>query len=222
MSMIEQNFEQMRHAMVVSQLRTTGVSDARVVAAMRSVPREAFVPADKASLAYRDTALPIGNGRALNPPMVVGRLLTEAQIAPGDKVLLIGAATGYTAAVLVALGADVIAVESDPALLVQAQSASTAGAITTGITWVDAPLQDGCPAGAPYALVFVDGAIEQIPQAIIDQMADGARLVGAISENGVTRLVSGVKAGTGFGVRAFADADAVRLPGFAKPAIFSF
>lgn len=220
--MIEQNFEQMRHSMVVSQLRTTGVSDARVVAAMRSVPREAFVPADKASLAYRDTALPLGNGRALNPPMVVGRLLTEAQVVPGDKVLLIGAATGYTAALLVALGADVIAVESDPALLVQAQSASTAGAITTGITWVEAPLQEGCPSGAPYALVFVDGAVEQIPQAIVDQMADGARLVGAILENGVTRLVSGVRAGTGFGVRAFADVDTVRLPGFAKPAIFSF
>jgi protein-L-isoaspartate(D-aspartate) O-methyltransferase len=220
--MTEQDFEQMRHAMVVSQLRTTGVSDARVVAAMRSVPRETFVPADKASLAYRDTALPLGNGRALNPPMVVGRLLTEAQIVPGDKVLLIGAATGYTAAILCALGADVVAVESDPALLVQAQSASMAGAITTGITWVEAPLQEGCPAGAPYALVFVDGAVEQIPQAIIDQMADGARLVGAILENGVTRLISGVKAGTGFGVRAFADADAVRLPGFAGPAIFSF
>jgi protein-L-isoaspartate(D-aspartate) O-methyltransferase len=222
MSMIEQNFEQMRHAMVVSQLRTTGVSDARVVAAMGTVPREAFVPGEKAALAYRDTALPLGNGRALNPPMVVGRLLTEAQVAPGDKVLLIGGATGYTAALLAALGAEVVAVESDTELLLQAQSASTAGAIATGITWVEGPLQDGCAAGAPYALVFVDGAVEDIPQAIVDQMADGGRLVGAIVENGVTRLVTGVRAGTGFGVRAFADADTVRLPGFAKPAVFSF
>lgn len=220
--MIEQNFEQMRHSMVASQLRTTGVSDARVVAAMRAVPREIFVPADKASLAYCDTALPLGNGRALNLPMVIGRLLTEAQVVPGEKVLLIGAATGYTAAVLDALGAEVTAVESDPALLLQAQSASAAGAISTGVTWVEAPLQEGCPTGAPYALVFVDGVVEQIPQAIIDQMADGGRLVGAIWEDGVARLVSGVRAGTGFGVRSFADADAVRLPGFAKPAVFSF
>lgn len=216
--MTEQNFEQMRHAMVVSQLRTTGVSDARVVAAMRSVPREAFVPGDRASLAYRDTALPLGDGRALNPPMVVGRLLTEAQVVPGDKVLLIGAATGYTAAVLAALGADVVAVETDANLLVQAQAAS----ITTGITWIKALLQDGCPAHAPYSLVFIDGAIEHIPQAIIDQMANGARLVGAVLENDVARLVSGIRAGNGFGFKAFADADAVRLPGFTTATTFSF
>jgi protein-L-isoaspartate(D-aspartate) O-methyltransferase len=222
MAMTEQNFEQMRNAMVVSQLRTTGVSDARVVAAMRAVPREAFVGAQHASLAYRDTALPLNDGRALNPPMVVGRLLTEAQVAPGDKVLLIGAATGYTAAILAMLGAEVVAVEADPALLVQARAASAAGAITTDIAWVNAPLQDGYPGGAPYSLVVIDGAVEAIPQAVIDQMADGGRLVGAIVENGVTRLVSGVRIGKGFGVKSFADADAVRLPGFAKPATFSF
>ena len=216
--MTEQNFQQMRHAMVVSQLRTTGVSDARVVAAMGAVPREAFVPAERASLAYLDIALPLGGGRALNPPMVTGRLLTEAQIAPGDTVLLIGAATGYTAAVLAALGATVVAVEEDAALVAQGR-AVTAG---MAVEWVAAPLTAGYPAGAPYALVFIDGAVEQIPAAFIEQMADGGRLVGALIEDGVVRLVSGVRVGKGFGTKAFADADAARLPGFARPAAFSF
>lgn len=214
--MTEQNFEQMRHAMVVSQLRTTGVSDARVVSAMGSVPRERFVGPERAALAYLDTPVPLGGGRALNPPMVVGRLLTEAQIAPGDKVLLIGAATGYTAAVLAALGAGVTAVEQDAGLAAVGKAAGGSAA------WIEAPLAAGDAAGAPYDVVFIDGAVEEIPATIIDQLADGGRLVGAIVQDGVTRLVSGVRVGKGFGTKAFADADAVRLPGFARPKTFSF
>jgi protein-L-isoaspartate(D-aspartate) O-methyltransferase len=212
----EQNFEQMRRAMVVSQLRTTGVSDARVVSAMGSVPRERFVGPDRAALAYLDTPVPLGGGRALNPPMVTGRLLTEAQIAPGEKVLLIGAATGYAAAVLVALGAEVTAVEEDAALVAMGKAAGGSAA------WIEAPLSAGYAAGAPYSLIVIDGAVEEIPTAIVDQLADGGRLVGAIVQDGVTRLVSGVRAGKGFGTKAFADADAVRLPGFARPKPFSF
>lgn len=215
--MTEHNFDQMRHAMVVSQLRTTGVSDARVVSVMGSVPREAFVPADKASLAYLDISIPLGNGRALNAPMVVGRLLTEAQIQPGDKALLIGAVTGYTAALLATLGADVVAVEDDADLAAAGKAAAPAS-----VHWVKGALAAGSKAGAPYDLVVIDGAVEAIPQAIVDQLADGGRLVGAIVDRGVTRLVSGVRAGKGFGTRAFADADTVILPGFAKPAAFSF
>ncbi|SDC97216.1 protein-L-isoaspartate(D-aspartate) O-methyltransferase [Sphingomonas sp. YR710] len=214
--MTEQNFEQMRRAMVVSQLRTTGVSDARVVSAMGSVPRERFVGPDRAALAYLDTPVPLGGGRALNPPMVTGRLLTEGQIVPGDKVLLIGAATGYAAAVLAALGAEVTAVEDDPALVAMGKAAAGS------VTWVEAPLSAGYAGGAPYSLIVIDGAVEEIPAAIVDQLADGGRLVGAIVQDGVTRLVSGVRIGKGFGTKAFADADAVRLPGFARPKTFSF
>ena len=215
--MTEQNFDQMRYAMVVSQLRTTGVSDARVVAAMGAVPREAFVPADKSSLAYLDIAIPLGGGRALNAPMVTGRLLTEAGIEPGEKVLLVGAATGYTAALLAKLGADVVAVEVDADLAAQGEAAAP-----KTVKWARGALAAGSHDGAPYDLVVIDGAVEHIPQAIIDQLADGGRLVGAIVDRGVTRLVTGVRAGKGFGTRSFADVDAVILPGFAKPVGFSF
>jgi len=93
-------FEAMRHAMVASQLRTNAVSDQRIVAVMARVPREAFLPADVRGIAYRDTALPLGRGRFQNVPIATGRLLTEAYLLPTDRVLLIGAAGGYTAAVL--------------------------------------------------------------------------------------------------------------------------
>ena len=214
--MTEQNFEQMRRAMVVSQLRTTGVSDARVVTMMGDVPRERFVPADKARTAYADITLPIGNGRALNPPMVTGRLLTAAQVVPGEAVLVVGAATGYTVALLDRLGAKVVAVEEDADLLAAGKAA------VPGATWVKGAPGAGSKKGAPYALILIDGAVEEIPQALIDQLADGGRLVGALIDNGVSRLVSGVRAGQGFGVKAFADADAAPLPGFAKPAAFRF
>nr|WP_083434610.1 protein-L-isoaspartate O-methyltransferase [Sphingomonas sp. Y57] len=214
--MTEQNFEQMRHAMVVSQLRTTGVNDPRVVAAMGEVARERFVGADKAAIAYADLPLPIAPGRALNPPMVTGRLLTEAQVAPGEKALLVGAATGYTAALLEKLGASVVAVEEDAELLATGKSA------VPGVTWVKGAPASGSKTGAPYTLIVIDGAVERIPQALIDQLADGGRLVGALLDNGVSRLVSGVRAGGGFGVTAFADADAALLPGFGVPAAFSF
>ena len=90
--MSDQDFDQMRRAMVASQLRTTAVNDPRVVAVMGQVPRERFVPEDKAALAYADLKLPLTDGRAMNPPMVVGRLLTEARIGKEDRVLLVGAA----------------------------------------------------------------------------------------------------------------------------------
>ena len=119
--MTEQNFEAMRRAMVESQLRTTGVSDPRVIAAMAETPRERFVPAERRALAYTDRPVTLGEGRALNPPEATGRLLTAADVRPADHVLIVGAATGYTAALLARLAGHVAALEEDPALLAQAR-----------------------------------------------------------------------------------------------------
>jgi len=209
----EQNYEQMRRAMVDSQLRTTAVNDPRVVAAMGKVARERFVPADKASLAYLDKTLPVAPGRGMPSPMVVGRLLTEARVREGDKALVIGAGSGYSAAVLAELGAVVTALEEDEAL---------AGNATRGVRRVSGPLAKGWPKGAPYDLILFDGAAEEIPAAIINQLADGGRLAAPIVQNGVTRLALGRKAGGGFGMQSFADAEAPILPGFAVEKGFSF
>ena len=216
--MTEHNFEQMRRAMVASQLRTTGVSDPRVVAAMGAVPRERFVPADRAAIAYADMLVPLPGGRTLNPPMALGKLLTEAEPRPSDRAMVIGAATGYSAAVLFRLVASVVAVEEEGEL-VEASRAALAG---TSVELVQASLAGGHPAGAPYDLILIDGAVEQVPDALVDQLADGGRLAAAVIDNGVIRLAIGRRAGAGFGMVPFADAAAAILPGFAKPRTFSF
>lgn len=215
--MTEQNFEAMRRAMVASQLRTTGVSDARVVEAMGRVARERFVPADRRALAYAEAAVPLGKGRALNPPMTLGRLLTEVRPGANDRALLIGAATGYSAAVLDQLVREVVAVESDTGLAVQARI-NLEGAVHL----VEGPLADGDPSGGPYDLILIDGAVERIPDELIDQLVDGGRLAAAIVDRGVTRLVVGRKAGGRLGLVDFADASAAILPGFDVPETFTF
>jgi protein-L-isoaspartate(D-aspartate) O-methyltransferase len=209
----EQNYEQMRRAMVDSQLRTTAVNDPRVVAAMGKVARERFVPADQVALAYLDKTLPVAPGRGLASPMVTGRLLTEARVREGDRALVIGAGSGYSAAVLAELGASVVALEEDKDL---------AGKATPGVTRASGPLAKGWAKAAPYDLILFDGAVELIPPAIIDQLADGGRLAAPIVQNGVTRLALGRKAGGGFGMQSFADAEAPILPGFAIEKGFSF
>lgn len=207
----ETSFAQTRAAMVESQLRTSDVSDARVIAAMAAVPREAFVPADKVAMAYTDRPVRLAGGRALNPPLAVGRLLTEAGVQPGNKVLLIGAATGYTAAVLAEIGAIVTAVEEDAAL----PSPGMDG-------FVIAPLTVGAPEGGPYDVILIDGAVDEIPAALIDQLAEGGRLATGVVDRGVTRLCVGRKAGGYFGLARLADLEMVVLPGFAQPAGFVF
>ena len=216
--MSEFDFEQMRAAMVANQLRTTGVSDARVLAAVGTVARERFVPADRVSAAYADVTVPIGDGRELNPPMATARLLSEAGPRGGERALVVGAATGYSAAVLAELVASVVAVEEDPELAATAREA-LAG---TGVKLVEAPLAEGHRAGAPYDLILIDGAVEEVPQPLIDQLADGGGLATAIVDRGVTRLAFGRKSGSAFGLVIFADAAAAILPGFARPRAFSF
>jgi protein-L-isoaspartate(D-aspartate) O-methyltransferase len=214
--MTEQSFEAMRRAMVESQLRTTGVNDPRVIAAMAAVPRERFVPEARRALAYMDRPVALGGGRELNLPEATGRLLTAAQVARRDRVLLVGAATGYTAALLRELAGHVVALEED------ARLAAVARGLLQGVELVEGPLHLGWSAGAPYDLVFVDGRIEHVPDALVDQLAEGGRLAAAVHEKGATRLGLGRKAGVGFGMDLFADCEASPLPGFAKPKTFVF
>lgn len=208
----------MRRAMVSNQLRTNGVNDPRVIAAMGAIEREAYVPQERALLAYRDRPVPIADGRALNPPLVLGRLLTEAAARPQDRALVVGAGTGYAAAVLAKLVGSVVALEENAALAAMARAAG----IPANVRLVEGSLAAGWAEGAPYDLIYVDGAVEQLPEALIGQLADGGRLAAPLVEEGVTRLVIGRRAGSGFGKVSVADAEAAPLPGFARPRGFSF
>jgi protein-L-isoaspartate(D-aspartate) O-methyltransferase len=216
--MTELTFEPMRRAMVASQLRTTGVNDPRVIAAMGEVARERFVPAERAALAYADATVPLAHGRALNPPMALGRLLTEAQLQGHERTLVIAAGTGYAAAVLARLVGSVVALEEDAALAAIARE-TLAG---TTATLVEGPLAEGWAAGAPYDFILIDGAVEYVPPAVVGQAADGARIGVAMLDRGVTRLAIGRVVGDAFGLTAFADVAVAILPGFEQPRNFVF
>ena len=186
-------FEDMRRAMVASQLRTNAVTDVRVLDAMGSVPREDFVPAERRGAAYADLPVPLGDGRAINPPMVLARLLNEAAIAPDDSVLIVGNAADYAVAVTKLL--------------------------STSVTHATGP---DAARGEPFDVIVIDGAVEVVPDTLISLLKPAGRLATGIVDQGVTRLAIGRRGGAGFGLIAFADADAVILPEFARAAAFAF
>ena len=203
-----------RAAMVENQLRPQGVTDRAVLDAMATVERERFVPEDVRPTAYADRAVALGGGRFLPAPDVLGRLLTQMRPIAGQRALVVGAGSGYSAAVLAAIGLDVVALESAPDLAASAREA--------GIEVVEGPLEAGWKRGAPYDLILIDGAIEHVPDAIVDQLADGGRLGAALIDRGVSRLIVGRRAGGAFGYLSVGDAGAPALPGFSRPRAFTF
>lgn len=198
--------------MVDCQLRPQGIGDPLVIAAMSVLPRERFVPEGTAALAYSDRPIPLGNGRAMMPPAALGTMLDALIPRAGERALVIGSATGYAANLLAAMGLEVTALESDRGL------AARGGGVLT----VHGPLESGFTDGAPYEVILIDGAIEHLPQPIVDQLADGGRLGTGIVEGSVTRIGIGQKTGHHFGLRPLTDAAVPRLPGFARPRVFAF
>lgn len=203
-----------RQAMVDSQLRPQGVNDPAVISAMSLVPRELFVPEGERLLAYADRAIPLGEGRAMAAPAVLGLLLTAMVPDRGQSALVVGGATGYSAAVLEQMGIKATSLESSPALAAVARERK--------IDVAEGPLAAGHKRGAPYDLILIDGAVEVIPDELVSQLKEGGRLGGALLERGISRLIVGRKAGGGFGYHSIADAATPALPGFERPKAFTF
>lgn len=203
-----------RRAMIDSQLRVSGVNDPAVLEAIDSVAREQFVPEARRGVAYADRAIPLGNGRSLAPALTHGQMLVEAQVGADDNVLVIGGGTGYLPAVVARLAGSVTVVESDPGL-----AAATPAPVGT---WVTGPLAKGAAKGAPYSLILIDGAVDQVPADLAKQLTDDGRIVTGLLDNGVTRLASGRKAAGTISLLALSDADFAALPEFAAPRKWSF
>ena len=203
-----------RLAMIENQLRPQGVVDARVVDAMTHVERERFLPEHTRALAYADRAVALGGGRFLPAPAVLGQLLTQMMPEPGQRALVVGAGTGYSAAVLAHIGLEVVALEESAELIAHGRE--------LGIAFVEGQLVAGNRKGAPYNLILIDGAVEVIPDAIVKQLADGGRLGTALGDRGITRLIVGRKAGEAFGYLSIGDAGVPSLPGFSRPKAFTF
>ena len=166
----------LRERMVRLQIETRGVKDEAVLAAMRTVPRHLFVPADVREAAYQDSPLPIGESQTISQPYVVALMSELLEVSPGDKVLEIGTGSGYQAAVLAAMGVEVFTVEIRETLCERARKTVA----ELGYDAVHVRCGDGYrgwPEEAPFAGVIVTAAPERIPDPLVDQLADGARMV---------------------------------------------
>ena len=208
------DFTAARRAMIDSQLRPQGVTDPLVLEAMGAIERELFVPESSRPLAYVDRSVPLSGDRFLPAPAVLAQLLTQMMPQPGQSALVIGAGTGYSAAVLERIGLSVVAVESDEALAARARD--------LGVAVTDGSLEQGHSKRAPYDQVLIDGAVEYIPETIVEQLADGGRLGAALIDRGVTRLIVGRKSGIAFGYLSIGDSGVPVLPGFICPKVFTF
>jgi protein-L-isoaspartate(D-aspartate) O-methyltransferase len=215
-------FADARKRMVDSQIRPNRVTDPRILAAMRRLPREDFLPLSVRALAYADEDVALGNGRYLMEPMVLARMLQAAALRDNERVLVVGAATGYGAAVLAACGCRVTALEDDAALLPIAESVLMRQA--PSVTLVSGPLPAGWQATAPYDLILIEGSVPEIPANLASQIQqESGRIVGAIRhEGGVTQAVQGEETGSGLGLSILFDCGTPPLPSFRKAASFAF
>jgi protein-L-isoaspartate(D-aspartate) O-methyltransferase len=190
-------YSQARKAMIDSQLRTSGINEPFVLSRMGTVPREDFVPENVRSVAYMDRSLPLGDGRLLASPAAHGRLLAEANPRAGDRALVVENGNGYLAELVRPLVASLDTRDC-------------------------ADLAGGSFRGDPYDLVLIDGAIEDVPRALVRTVADNGRVVTGLIENGVPRLAVGRKAGDTLAFDRVADTSLPFLPAFARKKEWSF
>jgi protein-L-isoaspartate(D-aspartate) O-methyltransferase len=218
-------FSTARQNMVDGQVRPSDVTDARIIDAMLAVPREAFVPESKQALAYLDLDLDVSDGgsakRFLIKPAVLAKLLQAAEIKETDRVLVVGCASGYAAAVIARFAPHVSGTESDAALAAQAK-ANLARLGCGNISIQAAAAGDGEPADAPYDVIVLNGATEIVPERLYAQLRDGGRLVGVFATSQPARATIVTCSHGDFGHRTLFDAAAPVLPGLERVAAFVF
>lgn len=217
------DYEIARRHMVDSQILPNRVTDPALIAALSDVPREAFVPEDRRSLSYCDEALEIAPGRFLMEPMIAGRLLQSVDADKSDVALVIGAASGYLAAVLSRLVDTVVVVESDAAL--SAMASKILGDLgIDNVVIMEGALTEGYPKQAPYDVIVFDGAVPEVPDGIANQLAEGGRLIAVVGGgNGVPgRVMLTTRFHGALSSRHVFDAGTPALPGFERAEAFTF
>ena len=217
------DFAQSRRKMVDNQLRTNDVTDHRILDAMEWVPRERFVPASKQVVAYIDEELPVeaSASRFLIKPHVFGKMVQLAEVRPGDMVMVVGAATGYSAAVLSHLAGTVVAVEENPDLARKAAEVLIELGIENAAV-IEAKLTDGCPSEGPYDAILIDGAVDVLPDSLLAQLKDGGRLVVIEGRGGAAAARVYTASGGSVSSRFGFNASTAVLPGFEKKPEFVF
>lgn len=220
---IEEDFSQARRFMLDGQLTPNGITDPLLLGAMGEIPREAFVPTAQRYRAYADEAVPLGGGRVMLAPMVLAKMIQFALPQPGERALVLAAGTGYGAAVLARMGLQVTAVESDPDLAGASEQALDFGLHGNRPVMVTADPKAGLPAGAPFRIILIEGAVESVPPALASQLGEGGRLLVIRREPGQAgRILMLRKLGGGLTEVPGPDAAAPLLPDFAPAPGFVF
>ncbi len=217
------DFALARRNMVDGQLRPNRVTNAALLAAIGELPRERFLPDGLKSVAYADDDVPLGSGRHMMEPMVLARLIQSLQPQPEDKALVAASGRGYGAAILARLVGSVVAVENNADLAASAQQ-TLRDLRVTNIQLVAGQPDQGAAASGPYDVILIEGAVQEVPQAIADQLAEGGRLATVLADPsgalGVAQLF--VKQGGVTSGRPLFDAGTPLLPGFTPPPKFTF
>ena len=209
------DLEAARTAMIDSQVRPNDVTDKRLISAMAVVPRELFAPANRRAVAYADVVIETGPGRAMMAARDFSKLINAAAVADTDRVLDIAPGTGYSTAVLSRLAASVVALEQDEAAA-KTLADALAKAGVSGAETISGLLKNGAPAKAPFDVIFVNGAVEEVPKAWFDQLADEGRLVVVVSEGPVRRARVYTRSGGKTAWRTPFECAAPVLPGFER------
>ncbi len=217
------DFALARRNMIDGQLRPNRVTNAQLLAAIGELPRERFLPEATRSVAYADDDVPLGNGRYLMEPMVLARLIQTLQAQPEDRAMVIASGPGYGAALLARLVHSVVAVECNPELAAAAEGTAKELGLN-GVRQTIGKLEQGAAGSAPYDVILIEGAVQVVPQAIFDQLAEGGRLTTVVAGPpgalGVAQLF--MKEGGMASGRPLFDAGTPSLPGFAAPPRFTF
>lgn len=216
------DFAARRTMMVDSQIRPNDVTKFPVIDAMLAVPREAFVPAPRRDIAYASENVPVGPGRVLLEPRTLGKLIDGLDVQPHELVMDLGCGLGYSAAVLARLAETVVAVEEDEGMAAGAEQALADEGILN-VAVLRNPLVQGCGDQAPFDVILISGgAVEQVPDAILDQLAEGGRIGAVFSEGRLGTAMLGLKVDGRVNWRYAFNAFAPVLPGFARTPGFAF
>lgn len=217
------DFATMRVNMVDTQIRPSDVTRYPVIAAMLEVPREVFVPPAFSAVAYVDQNVPLGAGRVVLDPRTLGKMLDALAIEPGDRALDLGSGSGYGAALMARMGAEVSALEEDGDLAETARSAlAEADVAATGVNVVNGALTAGWPDGAPYDVILVSGgAVEEVPAAVTGQLREGGRIAALFIEGALGIVKLGHATSAGLVWRDLFNAHAPLMPGFARERAFA-
>lgn len=215
------DFADARNRMVDSQLRPNKVFDPRILAAMRQLPRERFLPPALAPFAYVDEDVTLGGGRVLVEPLLIARLVQLAAVTSSERALVVGAGTGYGAALLASCGARVTALEEDAALAALARS--VLAELAPSVSLVSGPLSAGWPPGAPYDVILIEGAVPAIPPAIGEQLRrEAGRLVTVLTADGVGQAVLAEATAAGLRTQSMFDCATPAIPSLVPAPGFVF